>query len=251
MEQQLVNLNVSDGIGHLELNRPQAANSINMGLAQALCDAATSLINNEAVRAVLITGAGARFCAGGDVSAFASSTNQQQFLTDLATSADAAVQILENLPVPVVAAVQGSVAGAGLGIMLAADVIISAEDTKFVFAYPSVGLTPDCGTSVSLPRAMGLQRALAFALSGRPLSAKNALEQGLVTELTKTPLDRAQKIAATWASSSPEALGATRQLLRQNVDIAREKAGQREATAIGQRVVSSEAQDLVQSFVSR
>lgn len=249
--EQLVNLNVFDGIAHLELNRPQAANSINMELAQALYDAATSLSNDETVQAVLLTGAGDRFCGGGDISSFVSSTDQKQFITDLATTADSAVQILEDLPLPIVAAVQGSVAGAGLGIMLAADIIVAAEDTKFVFAYSSVGLTPDCGTSVSLPRAMGLQRALAFALSGRPLKAESALEQGLITEIAINPVERAHEIAATWANSSPEALGAIRQLLRRNHDISREKAGQLEAAAIGERVVSSEAQNLVQSFLTR
>lgn len=249
--EQPVNFQVSAGIGHLELNRPQAANTINMPLAEALHDAATALSADDSVRTVLLTGAGDRFCGGGDISDIASASDQGQFIRDLATTADAAVQVLENLDRPIIAAVQGAVAGGGLGIMLAADVIIAAEDTKFVFAYPNIGLTPDCGASVSLPRAMGLQRSLAFALSGRPLSAEQALAQGLITEVAVDPIARAHEIASVWAGTAPKALGATRQLLRQANTTSRAEAGRRESRSIGEHVETTEAQGLIRKFFSR
>lgn len=248
---QPINFSVADGIGHLELNRPKAANTVNMALAHGLHEAAIAAANNDDVRVIFLTGAGKRFCGGGDIGAITSADDPGAFITELASTADAGVQVLEALDRPVVAAVHGAVAGAGLGIMLAADVIIAAPDTKFVFAYPSVGLTPDCGVSVSLPRAMGLQRALAFALSEAPMSAEAALQQGLITEISEDPQARAREIATSWAGKSSAALGATRQLLRQSNDTARDAHGEREATTIGTRVDSSEAQQLINAFVSR
>lgn len=246
-----VNLTVYDGIGHIELNRPEAANTINMAMAKSLQDAATTVANDNAVDVVVISAAGSRFCGGGDITAMAAAENRGTFLSTLAATADAGVQVLENMNRPVVAAVHGAVAGAGLGIMLAADIIVSASDTKFVFAYPEVGLTPDCGASVALPRAMGLQRALTFALSGQPLSAQEALQQGLIAEISDDPQVRAYEIAATWTNKASGALGTTRQLLRQSNVRSRVESGQQESTTIGEHVMTSEAATLVEKFLSR
>ncbi|WP_454810516.1 enoyl-CoA hydratase/isomerase family protein [Paenarthrobacter nitroguajacolicus] len=246
-----VTLTIAGGIGHLQLNRPEAANTINMPLAVALGEAVSRLAENDAVKAVLLTGNGKRFCAGGDISAFAESSDQGRFLTELATTIDRAVQALESLQKPVVAAVHGAVAGGGLGIMLAADIIIAAEGTSFVFAYPSIGLTPDCGTSASLPQAMGLHRALAFALSGRSLSTSQALSQGLVTEVVTDPLVRAQEVAASWVAGAPGALGDVRKLLRESRGHSRGEMGTREAVTIGKRMATEEAQFLIPAFLSR
>lgn len=248
---QPINFSISDGIGHIELNRPEAANTVDLALAAGLHDAAQAAANNDHVRAILLTGAGKRFCGGGDIGAITTAEDHGAFITELARTADAGVQALETLDRPVVAAVHGAVAGAGLGIMLAADVIIAAPDTKFVFAYPGVGLTPDCGVSVSLPRAMGLQRALAFALSEVPLSAEQALAQGLITEIAEDPQYRAHQTASSWANKASSALGATRQLLRQSNASTRATHGERESITIGNRLESPEAQELINAFMSR
>lgn len=246
-----VTLTVARGVGHLQLNRPEAANTINMPLAEALGEAVDRVEGDDAVKAVLLTGAGKRFCAGGDISAFAASSDQGRFLSELAATIDQAVQALESLRKPVVAGVHGAVAGGGLGIMLAADVIIAAEGTSFVFAYPSIGLTPDCGTSASLPRAMGLQRALAFALSARPLNTDQALSQGLISEIVVDPVARAHEVASAWVAGAPGALGEVRRLLRQGPGLSRKEAGRREATTIGQRMANPEAQGLIPAFLKR
>lgn len=115
-------------------------------------------------------------------------------------------------------------AGAGLSVMLSCDLVVADPGTKFVFAFPSIGLTPDWGVSWLLPRAVGPQRALAFALSGRPLPATDAVELGMVTELADEPGDRARELATGLASgpAGPAgafgafgAFGATRHLLRE------------------------------------
>lgn len=103
-----------DGVARVQLNRPEAANTINMPLAEALLEAAQTLHSADAVRAVVLAGAGKRFCAGGDIASFVAAEDQGAYLSDLATVADQAVQLFESLPVPVVAAVEGAVAGGGL-----------------------------------------------------------------------------------------------------------------------------------------
>ncbi|NYF98147.1 enoyl-CoA hydratase/isomerase family protein [Janibacter cremeus] len=248
---QAVTLTVADGVGHIQLNRPEAANTIDMDLARALGEAAVAAGDDEAVRAVLLSGAGKRFCGGGDIASFAESDDPGADLLALADAADGAVLALEALDKPVVTAVHGAVAGGGLGIMLAGDVVVAAEGTKFVFAYPAIGLTPDCGTSTALPLTMGRQRALAFALRDQPLSAQEAREQGLVAEVVADPLARARKLAAAWARGSSAAYGQTRRLLRAGADRPRTQSGRDEADTLGRRAGTPEAQALFAKFLGR
>lgn len=246
-----VNYSVADGIGHIELNRPDAANTIDLPLARALGEAAESAAGDTNVRAVLLSGAGPRFCGGGDVGRFAGAEDPSGYVHELAMTADAAIETLQTMAKPVVVAVSGAVAGGGLGIMLAGDVVVAAAGTKFVFAYPKIGLTPDCGTSVALPLAMGRQRALAFALRGAPLSADEAREQGLVAEVAADPLERARELATIWAAGASEAYGQARRLLRAGADRPREESRRDEADTIAARSTSAEARDLFAAFLGR
>lgn len=242
---------VADGVAHIELNRPEAANTIDLPLARALGEAADRAAADDAVEAVVLSGAGARFCGGGEVSTFADSEDPGPYVRELALTADCAVQTLETMAKPVVTAVQGAVAGGGLGIMLAGDVVVAAEGTKFVFAYPNIGLTPDCGASAALPRALGQQRALAFALIGRPMTAEQAVAQGLVAELASDPLARAHEIARVWAAGASGAYGEARRLLRASVGRTREEVGRDEAETISARSTTPEAQALFARFLGR
>lgn len=249
-----VTYTVTDGVAHIQLNRPDAANALDMALATALREAAERAQGDGTVRAVLVTGAGKRFCAGGDVQSFVAADDQAAFLHALALEADAAVRALEALAKPVVAAVQGAVAGAGLAIMLSADVIVAAAGTKFVFAYPGIGLTPDCGVSWLLPRAIGQQRALSFALGNRPIGPETALDWGLVAAVAESDADavvRAEKIASGFAAGPAGALGQARRLLRAGWSQTREEMGAEEARTIATAVTGDEAQGLIKAFVAR
>ena len=203
------------------------------------------------MRAVVLSGAGKRFCGGGDISTFADADDPSGYVHELAATADAAVQVLESMPKPVVTAVHGAVAGGGLGLMLTGDVVIAAEETKFVVAYPGIGLSPDCGTSTALPLAMGRQRALAFALSDRPLTAHEAREQGLVAEVVADPLARARELAATWAAGASGAYGEARRLIRAGTDRPRGESSRDEAETIGRRAGQPQTQELFAKFLKR
>jgi 2-(1,2-epoxy-1,2-dihydrophenyl)acetyl-CoA isomerase len=247
----LVAYAVSAGVAHLELNRPESANALDVPLARALLQAVQRAGADDGVRALLVTGAGPRFCAGGDVASFVAAEDRAAHLHLLATEADAAVRALSELAKPVVAAVHGAVAGAGLAVMLGCDLVIADPGTKFVFAYPGIGLTPDCGLSYLLPRVIGQQRALGFALGGDPLTAADALDWGLVTDVAQEPNVRARDLAEAIASGPARALGETRRLLRDGWRLGRDAVGAEEARTISEMVRGPEAQELIDRFVNR
>lgn len=247
----LITYNVGDGVAQLELNRPEAANALDLPLAQALRAAIDRADSDSDVRAVLVTGAGKRFCAGGDVQSFVASSDPAAYLEELALEADSATRALADLAKPVVAGVRGAVAGAGLALMLSCDLVVAEPDTKFVFAYPSIGLTPDCGLSYLLPRAVGQQRASQFALMGKPASVDDALAWGLIAEAADDPVGRARELAVEFARSAAQALGQTRRLLRAGWETDRVATGAEEARTISEMVAGPEAQELARRFVAR
>ena len=191
------------GVAHLTLNRPDAANGINLRMGEELLVAATSFADDPSVRAVLLTGAGARFCGGGDVKGFATlGDGLGHHIREITVPLPAAISQLVRLDAPVICAVQGSAAGAGMGFVAASDIVIAAESAKFVMAYTGIGLTPDGSSSFFLPRLVGVKRALELAITNRALSAAEALDWGIVTqvvpddELTATAETLAEKIAS-------------------------------------------------------
>ena len=131
------------------------------------------------------------------------------YLRELAKTLEAGLRAMSELPIPVIAAVQGAVAGAGLAVVLNADVVVASRSTKFLTAYAGIGLTPDCGVSYLLPRAVGQQRALELALTGRVLSADEALEWGLIAQVVDADDLRAaaDDLVARVASGAVAALG--------------------------------------------
>jgi 2-(1,2-epoxy-1,2-dihydrophenyl)acetyl-CoA isomerase len=247
----LVEYAVTDGVAHIELNRPEAANAFDLDTTRELAAIVDQAVADPGVRALLVTGAGARFCAGGDVASFAAAPDQPSYIHQLAVELDAACRALAAVEKPVVAAVHGAVAGAGLALMLSCDVIVSAPATKFVFAYPGIGFTPDCGVSYLLPRAVGQQRALAFALTGKPATAAAALAWGLVSEVAEDAGARAHDLAVGFAAGPATALGNVRRLLRQSWEMSRAETGAEEARTITEMVKGQEAQALIARFVTR
>lgn len=247
----LVDFSIADGVAEIRLNRPEDANAFDLTMTRELAAAVERAAGATGVRAVLLTGAGPRFCAGGDVASFAAARDQPAYIQQLATELDAAFRALAGLDKPVVAAVQGAVAGAGLALMLSCDMIVSAPATKFVFAYPGIGFTPDCGVSYLLPRAIGQQRALGFALGGRAVDTSQAHDWGLVTEVSQEADSRAREVAIEWASGPAAALGETRRLLRAGWELDRTSVGAEEARTISRMVEGTEAQTLIARFVAR
>ncbi|HAM56584.1 MAG TPA: enoyl-CoA hydratase [Candidatus Rokubacteria bacterium] len=168
----------------LTLNRPQAFNALDLRLGEALLDALIECDEDERVRAVVLTGAGRAFCAGGDIRAMAAATDRAAaFLKKLTVFLHAAVATIVRMPKPVIAAVNGPAAGAGFSLALAADLVLASERASFTVAYTSIGLAPDGSSTFVLPRLVGSKRAFDLIASNRVLAAEEARALGLVTDV--------------------------------------------------------------------
>jgi 2-(1,2-epoxy-1,2-dihydrophenyl)acetyl-CoA isomerase len=208
----------TDGIATLTLNRPDAANSIDAPLARAFRDALARLDADSGVRVLVIEGAGRMFCAGGDLASFArEGKGAARYVQGLIADLHAGLIQLTQFHAPVIAAVHGAAAGAGLGLALATDIVVADDTSRFVMAYTRSGLTPDGGTSWALPRAVGLRQALALTLLNRTLSAAEALAAGLVTEVVPAGAlgARIAVLARDLAAGPTAAFAAARRLLRE------------------------------------
>lgn len=216
-----------DGVAILTLNRPESANAIDLAMTAALGGAVGQLAQEGWARAVVLRSRGRLFSAGGDVRAFRQSLQAggpdklAAFVKDLVDDLHRAQLALLDLGVPVIAAVDGVAAGAGMSLVLAADLAYVSPRARFVPAYPGIGFSADGGLSWFLPRAVGSKRAAEILLLNETLSAEQAAAEGLVTALIADEgeaFDAAVLARAAAVAAGPRrALGDVRRLLRQGV----------------------------------
>ena len=175
---------VRDGVATITLNRPDAYNALDLALARDLFHATLEADEDRSVRCVLITGAGKAFCGGGDVKAFADSPDRIGILLkELTTYVHGTVSRLVRSPKPVVMGVNGVAAGGGMSLAVSGDLVVAAESARFSMAYAGIAASPDGSGTYFLPRLIGLRRALEMHLTNRTLSAREALDWGLVNRV--------------------------------------------------------------------
>ena len=206
-----------DNVAHITLNRPEAANGINLEMASEIRHAARRCATDPDIRAVLLSGAGKMFCAGGDLKAFAAQPEGElpAFLEQVTLHLHQAITHFARMNAPVVVAVQGSAAGGGFSLACACDFPFAAESAKFTMAYTRSGLTPDGSSSWFLPRIIGYRRTIELAITNRVLSAREAADMGLVTRVVPDAdlLSEASKFAAQLASGPTAAFGGVKRLM--------------------------------------
>lgn len=203
-------------IARLTLDRPQSGNAITLDLARELADAARRCAEDAGIRCVLLSGSGRLFCSGGDLSAFAAAGDAApQRLRELATTLHGALLTLARMRKPLVTAINGPAAGAGLSLAIIGDVVLAARSAHFTAAYGSVGLSPDGGMSWWLPRLVGLRRAQDLIISNRRIAADEAAAIGLVSRVVDDAMLAAQAddCATTLSRAATGAIGAARTLL--------------------------------------
>lgn len=184
------------GVLTLTLNRPKV-NAFNSELTSAVQAAFKRAARDEAVRCVLLTGSGPAFSAGQDLNEV-KQAEDQSFRYHLQRTYNPLIVQIRRLEKPVLAAINGAVSGAALGIALACDLRIASDQARFVVGFLGIGLAPDSAVSLFLPALIGLGRASEYAFGNRPIGAQQALEWGLVNRLV--PAGRLQKEAQDWAS---------------------------------------------------
>jgi len=216
MKFETIAMEVRDGVARITLNRPAAANALDLQMAKELMTAALHCDETPTVRAVLLSGAGKFFCAGGDLAAFADAGDAMpRLLKELTIHLHAAISRFARMRAPVVAVVNGPAAGAGFSLACAADLAIAAESARFTMAYTRAGLTPDGSATYYLPRLLGTRRALELMLTNRTLAASEALAWGLVNRVVPDEeLGRAaDALASTLADGPTTAYGAVKRLV--------------------------------------
>jgi len=216
MSYETLTFEVRDGLCHLTLNRPKAANALNLEMAQELLQAAKRCDEDAGIRAVLLTGAGRMFCAGGDLRRFAEAAEGiPAFVQKLASTLHESLSILARMDAPIIAAVNGVAAGAGMSLACHADLAIAAESAKFTMAYTAAGLTPDGSATYFLSRMIGRRRAVELMLTNRRLSAAEALEWNIVNRVVPREdlMAEAEKLARELAGGPTRAYGAVKKLL--------------------------------------
>src|SRR5881397_907008 len=184
MDFKFLTLERRDGVATLTLNRPDAFNALSLGLGRELFHAALEVDEDPAVRCVVVTGAGRAFCAGGDVKDFVDNLDRIGILVkELTTYLHGAVSRFCRSDKPVIMAVNGVAAGGGLSFALSGDLVVAAESAKFTMAYSKIAASPDGSSSYFLPRMIGLRRALELHYTNRVLSAREAMDWGLVNRV--------------------------------------------------------------------
>jgi len=216
MAYETIEFKLEAGIARLTLNRPDRLNSFTVQMHEEVADALTQL--GEA-RCLVLTGAGRGFCAGQDLNDRAVAPGEA---VDLGESVELRynplIRNLVNLPMPVIARVNGVAAGAGANIALACDIVIAAKSAKFIQSFAAIGLIPDSGGTWVLPRLVGQARALGLALTGEPLEAERAAAWGLIWKAVEDDqLDaEVDALALRFASGPTRGLARIKSMLRES-----------------------------------
>ncbi|HEY0940340.1 MAG TPA: enoyl-CoA hydratase/isomerase family protein [Steroidobacter sp.] len=241
-------------VAYLTLNRPEAGNAVDVALSRCLLDAIVAVEADPAVRCVVVRGNGRMFCAGGDVKGLhAAGDALPEFLNEILVSLHPAIVRLARMNKPVVTAIHGPAAGAGVGLAAVGDVALAEPDAHFTMAYSRIGLTPDGGATWLLPRLIGLRRAQELALTNRRVSAEEAAAIGLITRVVAkgTLAQEVDALAASLARSAVGALGTTKRLLLASDEATLEEQLDAESACITEQGGTDESRTGIAAFVER
>ena len=242
-------------VARITINRPKAYNALDLECMKELCDIVNRCGSDRAVRAVVLTGSGNKaFCAGGDVASFARDPQTVDLLLKEVTGfMHMAISRLAWMDVPVIAAINGVTAGAGLGLAAACDLAIAADNAVFTSAYTLIGLTPDGSATYYLPRLVGRRRAMELFLTNRSLTAQEALEWGLINRVVPQAdlAVEVDKLANQLAKGPTRAYGGVKKLMTLSMNDSLESQMERETRQIAELSRSPDGLEGVRAFVEK
>jgi len=249
-----LSFDVAHGVARLALNRPNAANALNSDICRDLFDATIACDERDDIRAVLLTGEGAIFSAGGDLKYFAAQGDSLgSTLKEITGLLHAALSRMAHMDAPVVGAINGMAAGAGFSLAAACDFAIAGESAKFTLAYTAAGLSPDGSSTWYLPRLIGLRRAKELMLTNRMLNADEAREIGIIDLVVPDQQlqDEAMAHAKNFAAGPTKAFGATKRLLQETWIGGLETQMDRETRSIVNLTRTTDAHEGIDGFVNK
>ena len=245
---------VADNVATITFNRPKAANAVSPLGAREFRDAATRADDDPEVRALVLTGAGKMFCAGGDLGAFAQAgAGARNLLLQMAGDLHLGLSRLGRGKAPVIGAINGTAAGAGLSLVMACDLAVAAESAVFTMAYTKAGLSPDASSTYYMPRKIGDRRTRELMLTNRVLNSGEALDWGIVNEVAPDDqvLPRAMALAGKLAQGPTAAHGAVKTLLNGTFEQTLESQMELEARAIGDLALGHDGREGIQAFLEK
>ncbi|MCT7660249.1 enoyl-CoA hydratase/isomerase family protein [Mycobacterium deserti] len=251
-EYQTITFEASGPITRITLNRPDAANGMNHTMTRELADAARRA-DNDTTKVVVLTGTGRFFCAGGDLKEFASAPDRGAQIKAVADDLHRAISSFARMNAVLITAVNGAAAGAGFSIAVTGDLVLAAESASFTMAYTRVGLSPDGSSSYYLPRLIGITRTKELMLTNRTLSAQDASQWGLVTEVVPDAAlaDRASKLADQMAATAAGSNGGVKNLLLATFGNGLEEQMELESRLIAERARSADGREGVDAFLAK
>jgi 2-(1,2-epoxy-1,2-dihydrophenyl)acetyl-CoA isomerase len=245
-------------VATLTLNRPGALNVLDLAMMDALVDHVTTLAADTTLRVVVLKGAGRHFMAGGDLKTFAARlavepAQRQADFQRIVERLHAAIEHLQRMPHPVIGALQGAVAGFGLSLAAACDLCIAADDAYFSSAYRQIGLTPDGGGTWSMPRIVGLRKALEIYLLGERFDAREAQRIGLVNRVVDAAaLDATvHEVAQSIATGPALALRNVKRLLRESFEHTLAEQLRAEAESFGRCAATPDFAEGIHAFFEK
>lgn len=217
MDFQYIKFEVANGIATVTLNRPEVYNALNDGITYELQDALKKISKDDAIRVMVLTGAGKAFCSGQDLKA-ASGQEKRSFLDSLHKRYNPIISAMRSLPKPIICRLNGVAAGAGCSLALACDMIIASEEATLIEVFINIGLVPDSGSSYFLPRLVGRAKAFELCSMGNKVKADEALQLGLVNKVAPAnELDAVVKEYADHFAQAPtKSIGLIKRMLEKS-----------------------------------
>ena len=251
---ETLNYDVEDGIATICLDRADSANAMNPLMAKELNQVSLDVSQDESVRSVVLTSTGRMFCAGGDLTEFANAKEGAgRLMMEMAADLHLGLSRLSRNRAPVIAAVNGTAAGAGFSLVMACDLVIASEGSVFTMAYTNAGLSPDGSSTYFMPRRIGDRRTRELMLTNRVLSAEEALDWGIVNKVvTKDELSsETMKLAGKISRGPSLAYEKVKSLLDSSFNQSLETQMELETRAISEMVMTEDGREGINAFLEK
>jgi 2-(1,2-epoxy-1,2-dihydrophenyl)acetyl-CoA isomerase len=251
-EYQTIKLEQAGAVARITLNRPDAANGMNDTMTRELADAARRC-DTDATKVVVLTGEGRFFSAGGDLKSFASAPSRGGHIKVVADELHRAISTFARMDAVLITSVNGIAAGAGFSLAVTGDLVLAAESASFTMAYTRAGLSPDGSSSYYLPRLIGITKTKELMLTNRTLSAKDASQWGLVTEVVPDAelAARTDQLASQIAATARKSNGGVKSLLLATFGNGLEEQMELEGRLIADLADSADGREGVDAFMAK